>query len=76
VSGYMVYFGRTAATTNVLVSDLPTNSGLFNPSAPAITYDSARDLGLYVGDTACFRVYGYDSARALLNQPALVCTSI
>jgi hypothetical protein len=75
-SGYMVYFGKTPDSANVLVSDLPANSGLTNPSAPEIIYDAARDLGLYVGDAACFRIYGYDSARALLDPSTLVCTTV
>lgn len=75
-SGYVVYFGKTPDSAHVLVSDLPANSGLVNPSAPEITYDAARDLGLYVGDTACFQIYGYDSARTLLDPPTLVCTTV
>ena len=42
----MLYFGNTADNANVLVSDLPTDSGLLDPSAPTVTYDSVRDLGL------------------------------
>ena len=72
----MVYFGRTADTANVFASDLPTNSGLLDPSAPAVTYDSARDLGLYAGDSVCFRIYAYDLARALSDQSNLVCTAV
>ena len=60
----MVYFGKTTDTANVFVSDLPANSGLFNPQAPAVTYDSARDLGLCAGDSVCFRIFAYDAARA------------
>ena len=59
----MVYFGKTADTANVFVSDLPTDSGLIETSAPTVTYGSVRDLGLYAGDTVCFRIYAYDLAR-------------
>jgi hypothetical protein len=76
VSGYMVYFGKTADTANVLVSNLPTNAGLYNPSAPTVTYDSGRDLGLYAGDSACFRIFAYDSTNAISGQPTLVCTVV
>jgi hypothetical protein len=76
VSGYQIYFGRSAATANRFVSNLPTDSGLIDPTAPAVTYDAARDLGLSRGDTACFRIYGYDFARTLTDQSALVCTVV
>jgi hypothetical protein len=74
VSGYLVYFGRTTESANVLVSDLSTDAGPFDPSAPAVTYDAARELGLYPGDTACFRIHAYDVAHVLLDQSTFVCT--
>jgi hypothetical protein len=70
-SGYMVYFGKTAETANVFVSDL--SAGRFNPGAPSISYNAARDLGLYAGDSVCFRIYAYDSARALSGKSTVVC---
>jgi len=75
-AGYMVYYGTTAATVNVLVSDLALNSGLYDASGPSVTYDSARDLGMYAGDTVCFRIYAYDPARAIVGQIALGCITI
>jgi hypothetical protein len=75
-AGYMVYYGTTAATVNVLVSDLALNSGLYDASGPSVTYDSARDLGLYVGDTVCFRIYAYDPARTIVGQVFLDCRVI
>ena len=75
-AGYMVYFGNTADTANVLVSDLTTNSGLLDPSAPTVTYDSVRDLGLYAGDTVCFRIDAYDLARVLVGQVFLGCSAV
>lgn len=75
-AGYMVYYGTTADTVNVLVSDLPLNSGLYDASAPSITYDSVRDLGMYAGDTVCFRIYAYDPARTIVGQITLSCISI
>ncbi len=75
-AGYLVYFGKTADAANVLVSDLSTDSGLFDPSAPTVTYDSVRDLGLYVGDTVCFRIYAYDPAHTIVGQVFLGCSAI
>ena len=75
-SGYLVYYGTTADTANALVSDLPTNSGLINPAAPSVTYDSVRDLGLYVGDTVCFRIHAYNSARTVIAEAFLGCSAI
>jgi hypothetical protein len=72
----MVYFGKTADTANVFVSDLPTDSGLFDPNAPTVSYDSLRDLGLYVDDTVCFRIYAYDLARTLVGQASLGCSAV
>jgi hypothetical protein len=73
-SGYMVYFGKTADTANIFVSDL--SAGRFNPSAPSISYNTARDLGAYPGDSVCFRIYAYDSSRALSSQSTLVCSRV
>jgi hypothetical protein len=75
-AGYMVYYGTTADTVNVLVSDLALNSGLYNASAPSVTYDSVRDLGMYAGDTVCFRIYAYDLARTFVGQVSLDCRVI
>jgi hypothetical protein len=75
-AGYMVYYGTTADTVNVLVSDLALNSGLYDTSGPSVTYDSARDLGMYTGDTVCFRIYAYDPARTIVGQITLGCITI
>jgi hypothetical protein len=75
-AGYMVYYGTTADTVNVLVSDLALNSGLYDASAPSVTYDSMRDLGMYTGDTACFRIHAYDPARTIVGQVYLACRTI
>ena len=66
-SGYMVYFGKTAETANVFVSDVSTTN---------VSYNAARDLGLYSGDSVCFRIYAYGSTRALSSQSTLVCTVV
>jgi hypothetical protein len=75
-AGYMVYYGTTAETVNVLVSDLAQNSGLYDASAPSVTYDSVPDLGMYAGDTVCFRIYAYDPARTVVGQIYLDCRVI
>lgn len=75
-SGYLVYYGQTANSANALVSDLSTNSGLINPAAPATTYDSVQDLGLYVGDTVCFRIHAYNLARTVIAEAFLGCSAI
>lgn len=75
-SGYMVYYGITAESTNASVSDLPTNSGLIDPAAPSVTYDSVRDLGLFVGDTVCFRIHAYNLARTDIAEAFLGCSTV
>jgi hypothetical protein len=75
-AGYLVYYGATADTVNVLVSDLALNSGLYDASGPSVTYDSARDLGMYAGDTVCFRIHAYDPARTTVGQIYLDCRVI
>jgi hypothetical protein len=75
-TGYVVYFGRTADAADILVSDLPAGSGRFDPTAPAVTYDPGRDLGLHPGDTACFRISGRDSAGGLASEFTLTCTTV
>jgi hypothetical protein len=75
-AGYMVHYGTTAETVNVLVSDLALNSGLYDASAPSVTYDSVPDLGMYAGDTVCFRIYAYDPARTVVGQIYLDCRVI
>lgn len=75
-AGYMVYYGATAETVNVLVSDLALNSGLYDASAPGATYDSVPDLGMYAGDTVCFRIHAYDPARTTVGQIYLDCRVI
>jgi len=56
VSGYWVVYGDTPDTATTLVSDLLTESGDFNPSAPSVFYSAAADLGANPGDQVCFRV--------------------
>jgi hypothetical protein len=75
-ASYTIYFGRTAETANVLISDLPPGSGLFDPRAPAVTIDPTRELGLSPGDTACFRISGHDLDEATTNEIALTCTTV
>lgn len=66
-TGYTVYYGTSANTVNVLVSDI---------NATSVTYDSVRDLGLYAGDTVCLRIDAYNSARTVVDQISLGCRVI
>lgn len=66
-AGYIVYYGTSAKTANVLVSDV---------SILSVTYDSLRDLGLYTGDAVCFRIDAYNSARTIIGQVSLECRAI
>jgi hypothetical protein len=75
-SGYMVYYGQTADSATALISDLSTGSGLINSSAPTVTYNSVPDLGLYVGDTVCFRIHAYDLAHTVIAETFLGCSAI
>jgi hypothetical protein len=74
-AGYMVYYGSTAETASVLVSDLPADGSSVDPAAPSVTYDSTRDLGLYAGDPVCFRIFPYDASRSLSSESQLVCAT-
>jgi len=56
VSGYWVVYGNTPVTATKYLSDLATESGDFNPSAPSVAYSAAADLGANPGDQVCFRV--------------------
>ncbi len=70
VQGYRVYYGQQGSTADQLVSDLPLNSGLIQPSAPKVTLDSAADLGLAPGQEACFRIRAYNNAgTSSFSQP-------
>ncbi len=62
ISGYRVYYGTSAGAVDTLVADLALNSGLFDPLAPTLAFNSATKLGLYAGDTVCFRIAAYNSA--------------
>ncbi len=75
-AGYMVYYGTTASAVNIMASDLATNSGLTDPSAPSVTYNSVSNFGLYAGDTVCFNILAYNSARTVVGQIALSCRVI
>jgi len=56
VSGYWIVYGDTPEGATTYLSDLVTESGDFNPSAPAVIYSAATDLGANPGDQVCFRV--------------------
>jgi hypothetical protein len=59
VDGYRVYYGPTAQTTVLELSDLNIVRGDIEASSPAVEYDAEKDLGLANGQQACFRVRAY-----------------
>ena len=71
VAGYIVYYGSTADTATVLLSDLP--AGSYDPAAPSVSYDPARDLGVSSGSPVCFRIFAYDATRTLSSTSQLEC---
>ncbi len=73
VLGYLVYYGSSAGQTDTLATDLSVQSGLLDPSAPGVTFDSGPDLGLYAGDSVCFRIQAYNEAGfSSMSVPACV----
>jgi hypothetical protein len=71
VAGYIVYYGSSADTATVLLSDLA--AGFYDPSAPSVTYDPTRDLGVSAGSSVCFRIFSYDTSRTLSSTSQLEC---
>lgn len=72
ITGYQVFRGPTAEQATQLVTDLPLNSGLVDPTAPQIEYRANADLGLTVGEEACFRVKAYNN-EAFSDYSQAVC---
>lgn len=60
--GYIVYYGATAETANLEISNIPVNSAGFDPQAPAQQYDPYGELGLLPGDNVCFRLRAYNDS--------------
>lgn len=75
IQGYIVYFGETADTASVEVSNISVNEPGFNAQAPGITYDPILDLNLGSGDSACFRVIAYN-ADGLSDFSQAICTTL
>jgi len=71
VAGYIVYYGSTADSATVLLSDLA--AGSYDPTAPSVSYDPTRDLGVSAGSSVCFRIFAYDASRTLSNTSQLEC---
>ena len=76
ISGYLVYYGSTPETTTTLASDLPSGTSNFDASAPSISYQPLVDLGLSTGDTVCFRIQAYDTARVTYDWADVQCTVV
>lgn len=63
VEGYKVYFGTNRENTaKTRIRVLKNNSKGFNKSAPSVTLDSVKDLGLSEGDQACFSLRAINSS--------------
>lgn len=76
VSGYYVYYGSASDTTTNLASDLPIGVSNLNTSAPSVSYQPALDLGLNTGDSVCFRILAYDTARVPYTWSEVQCTVV
>ena len=73
--GYIVYYGATAETANLEISNIPVNSAGFDPQAPSQQYDPYGELGLLPGDNVCFRLKAYN-ASGLSQWSAPVCGGV
>ena len=70
VSGYLVFFGTTVDTPQ-LISTLHIGSGEIDARAPSVSYEASKQLGLRPGDTACFRVKAFnEAAESDFSNPA------
>ncbi len=71
VEGYKVYFGTTQENTaKTRIRVLKNNSQGFNKSAPSVTLDSVKDLGLREGDQACFSLRAINStSQSGMSKP-------
>ena len=72
-SGYFIYYGPTSDTASTLASDLSYNTSNFDASAPSVSYQPLLDLGLSMGDTVCFRILAYDTARVPYEWSEVQC---
>ena len=75
-SGYFIFYGSTSDTATTLASDLSYNTSNFDASAPSVSYQPLLDLGLSMGDTVCFRILAYDTARVPYTWSEVQCTSV
>ncbi len=72
ISGYMVYYGPTEDTATTVASNLPIESGSFNPASPSMEYNAGLDLGLDHGASVCFRIRAYNDV-GLSNWSGSAC---
>jgi hypothetical protein len=75
-SGYFVYYGPTSDSTTTLASDIPIGAANFDSAAPAVSYQATLDLGLNTGDSVCFRILAYDTARVPYTWSEIQCTVV
>jgi hypothetical protein len=74
--GYFIYYGPTSDTATTLVSDLSNGSSNFDASAPSAIYQPTLDLGMNTGDTVCFRIIAYDTARVPYDWSHVQCAIV
>jgi hypothetical protein len=67
---------QQVSTGSSLASDLPSGTSNFDASAPSISYQPLLDLGLSTGDTVCFRIQAYDTARVPYDWAEVQCTVV
>lgn len=72
VIGYRVYFGlEEAAESMEMLVDVTADTPGFDYAQPGVAFDAWYDLGLELGDTACFRATAYNSAGESIFSPAV-----
>lgn len=76
VAGYIVYYGPSGDQATIEASDLALTAAGFDPLAPNVTYNAARDLGLRPGSAVCFRLRAYNSQAAFSPWSTSACTTI
>jgi hypothetical protein len=60
VDGYFVYYGLSANTATTVASRLSADVPGFDPSAPAVVYNSCG-LQLSAGQSVCFRLRAFNN---------------
>jgi len=77
ILGYELYFAKSNVATDAvyLLESVAISSDGFEPSSPSVVYDAWNDLGLYKGDSVCFRVKAYNIVGSSGYSPG-VCSTL